>query len=63
MRSWWFLLHMAWRQALREARSPELYTQFFAVLIAVASSSTIAHFAERLQRAMELRAMLDDGQS
>lgn len=56
MRSWWFLLHMAWRQALREARSPELYTLFFAVLIAVASSSTIAHFAERLQRAMELRA-------
>ncbi len=56
MQQWWFLFHMAWRQAWREARSPELYTLFFAVLIAVASSSTIAHFAERLQRAMELRA-------
>lgn len=56
MRQWWFLLRMAGRQSLREARSPELYTLFFATLIAVASSSTIAHFAERLHLAMELRA-------
>lgn len=56
MHQWWFLLRMAWRQSLREARSPELYTLFFATLIAVASSSTIAHFAERLHLAMELRA-------
>ena len=56
MRQWWFLLRTAWRQSLREARSPELYTLFFATLIAVASSSTIAHFAERLHLAMELRA-------
>lgn len=56
MRHWWFLARMAWRQSLREARSPELYTLFFAMLVAVASSSTIAHFAERLHLAMELRA-------
>lgn len=56
MRQWWFLLRMAGRQSLREARSPELYTLFFATLIAVASSSTISHFAERLHLAMELRA-------
>lgn len=56
MQQWWFLARMAWRQSLREARSPELYTLFFAMLVAVASSSTIAHFAERLHLAMELRA-------
>ncbi len=53
---WWFLLRLACRQSLREARSPELYTLFLAMLVAVASSSTIAHFAERLHLAMELRA-------
>ena len=56
MRQWFFLPRLALRQSLREMRSPELYTLFFALLIAVGSSSTIAHFAERLHLAMQLRA-------
>lgn len=56
MRQWFFLLRLALRQSLREIRSPELYTLFFALLVAVGSSSTIAHFAERLHLAMQLRA-------
>lgn len=56
MQQWWFLSRLALRQSLREMRSPELYTLFFALLIAVASSSTIAHFAERLHLAMQMRA-------
>jgi len=47
---------LAIKQSLRELRSPELYTLFFALLVAVASSSTIAHFADRLHQAMQLRA-------
>lgn len=50
------LVQLAAKQCWREARSTELFTLFFAVLIAVASSSTIAHFAERLHLAMQLRA-------
>lgn len=47
---------LAIKQSLREVRSPELYTLFFALVVAVASSSTIAHFADRLHQAMQLRA-------
>lgn len=56
MRQWRFLFRLALRQSVREIRSPELYTLFFAMLVAVASSSIIAHFAERLHLAMQLRA-------
>src|SRR5574344_1742600 len=56
MQQWLFLMHLALRHSLREIRSPELYTLFFALLVAVGSSSTIAHFAERLHLAMQLRA-------
>lgn len=56
MRQWLFLARLALRQSLREIRSPELYTLFFAMLVAVGSSGTIAHFAERLHLAMQLRA-------
>lgn len=54
--SFFSLLTLALRQSWREARSSELYTLFFALLIAVASSSTIAGFAERLHLAMQDRA-------
>lgn len=50
------LLKLASKQLLRERRTPELRILFFALVIAVASSSTIGHFAERLQGAMQLRA-------
>ena len=50
------LLKLASKQLLRERRTSELRILFFALVIAVASSSTIGHFAERLQGAMQLRA-------
>ncbi len=50
------IFSLAIKQSLRELRSPELYTLFFALIVAVASSSTIAHFADRLHQAMQLRA-------
>ncbi len=50
------LLKLACKQLLRERRTSELRILFFALVIAVASSSTIGHFAERLQGAMQLRA-------
>ena len=48
------LLKLASKQLLRERRTPELRILFFALVIAVASSSTIGYFAERLQGAMQL---------
>jgi len=50
------LLKLASKQLLRERRTAELRILFFALVIAVASSSTIGHFAERLQGAMQLSA-------
>lgn len=50
------LLKLASKQLLRERRTSELRILFFALMIAVASSSTIGHFAERLQGAMQLSA-------
>lgn len=50
------LLKLASKQLLRERRTSELRILFFALVIAVASSSTIGHFAERLQGAMQLSA-------
>lgn len=50
------LLKLATKQLLRERRTSELRILFFALVIAVASSSTIGHFAERLQGAMQLSA-------
>ncbi len=50
------LLALAVKHSLRQWRASELYTLFFALLIAVASSSTIAYFAERLQLSMQQRA-------
>ena len=50
------LFKLASKQLLRERRTSELRILFFALVIAVASSSTIGHFAERLQSAMQLRA-------
>lgn len=50
------LFKLAAKQLLRERRSSELRILFFALVIAVASSSTIGHFAERLQGAMQLSA-------
>ncbi|HZJ94316.1 MAG TPA: FtsX-like permease family protein [Thiopseudomonas sp.] len=47
---------LAAKQLYRERRTAELRILFFALLIAVASSSTIGHFAERLQGAMQLSA-------
>lgn len=52
----WALLALAGRQLRREARAGELRVLFFALLIAVAASSAIAHFTERLNGAMLLRA-------
>lgn len=54
--SLWRLLPLALRQLRREARAGELRVLFFALLIAVAASSAIAHFTERLNGAMLLRA-------
>lgn len=50
------LFKLAGRQLRRERHTSELRILFFALLIAVASSSTIGHFAERLQGAMQLSA-------
>lgn len=50
------LFKLASKQLLRERRTSELRILFFALVIAVASSSTIGHFAERLQGAMQLSA-------
>lgn len=50
------LFKLAVKQMLRERRTSELRILFFALVIAVASSSTIGHFAERLQGAMQLSA-------
>ena len=52
----WGLFKLATKQLLRERRTSELRILFFALVIAVASSSTIGHFAERLQGAMQLSA-------
>lgn len=50
------LFKLAVKQLLRERSTSELRILFFALVIAVASSSTIGHFAERLQSAMQLSA-------
>ncbi len=50
------LFKLASKQLLRERRTSELRILFLALVIAVASSSTIGHFAERLQGAMQLSA-------
>lgn len=50
------LFKLAVKQLLRERHTSELRILFFALVIAVASSSTIGHFAERLQGAMQLSA-------
>lgn len=50
------LFKLASKQLWRERRTSELRILFFALMIAVASSSTIGHFAERLQGAMQLSA-------
>lgn len=50
------LLKLAIKQLLRERRTAELRILFFALVIAVASSSSIGHFSERLQGAMQLSA-------
>ncbi|MBC9250605.1 ABC transporter permease [Pseudomonas alcaligenes] len=50
------LLNLALRQLLRDARAGELRVLFFALLIAVASSTAIGFFSARLNGAMLLRA-------
>ncbi|HSC84113.1 MAG TPA: FtsX-like permease family protein [Pseudomonas sp.] len=50
------LLSLALRQLQRDARSGELRVLFFALLIAVASSTAIGFFSARLNGAMLLRA-------
>ncbi|WP_437883975.1 ABC transporter permease [Pseudomonas sp. LRF_L74] len=50
------LLGLAGRQLRRDARSGELRVLFFALLIAVASSTAIGYFGARLNGAMLLRA-------
>ncbi|MBB2496082.1 ABC transporter permease [Aquipseudomonas ullengensis] len=50
------LLALALRQLLRDTRSGELRVLFFALLIAVASSTAIGFFSARLNGAMLLRA-------
>ncbi|MDD1507679.1 ABC transporter permease [Pseudomonas sp. CNPSo 3701] len=50
------LLSLAGRQLLRNARSGELRVLFFALLIAVASSTAIGYFGARLNEGMSLRA-------
>jgi len=50
------LLLLALRSVRRDARSAELRTLFFALLIAVAASTAIGYFSARLNAAMLLRA-------
>ena len=50
------LLALAFRQLLRDARAGELRVLFFALLIAVASSTAIGYFGARLSDGMSLRA-------
>lgn len=50
------LLSLAGRQLFRESRSGELRVLFFALLIAVASSTAIGYFSARLNGAMLARA-------
>lgn len=50
------LLSLAGRQLRRDARAGELHVLFFALLIAVASSTAIGYFSARLNGAMLLRA-------
>jgi len=50
------LLLLARRSVRRDARSAELRTLFFALLIAVAASTAIGYFSARLNVAMLLRA-------
>lgn len=50
------LMLLALRQLWRERRASEVRVLFWAVVIAVAASSAIGHFAERLQGAMQHRA-------
>ncbi len=50
------LLSLAARQLFRESRSGELRVLFFALLIAVASSTAIGYFSARLNGAMLARA-------
>lgn len=50
------LLRLAWRQLLRESRAAELRVLALSLVIAVAASSAIGHFSERLNGAMLLRA-------
>ena len=50
------LLRMAARQLRRDARAGELRVLFFALVIAVATSTAIGYFGARLSGAMELRA-------
>lgn len=50
------LFVLAWRQLLRDARAGELRVLFFALLVAVAASTTIGYFGARLNGAMLLRA-------
>ena len=54
--SFFALLSLAGRQLLRDARSGELRVLFFALLIAVASSTAIGYFGARLNEGMSLRA-------
>jgi putative ABC transport system permease protein len=50
------LFSLALRQLLRDARAGELRVLFFALLVAVASSTAIGYFGARLNGAMMLRA-------
>ncbi|WP_313210325.1 ABC transporter permease [Stutzerimonas nitrititolerans] len=50
------LVALALRQLLRDARAGELHVLFFALLIAVAASTSIGYFGARLNDAMLLRA-------
>ena len=50
------LLSLAIRQLLRDARAGELRVLFFALLVAVATSTAIGYFGARLNGAMLLRA-------
>jgi len=50
------LMAMALRQLLRDARAGELHVLFFALLIAVAASTSIGYFGARLNDAMLQRA-------
>lgn len=54
--SWKTVLRVAGRQLLREARAGEVRILFIALLIAIATSSALSHFTDRLQGAMQQRA-------